>query len=168
MSRRLVSLFALTLALVPACKGDEPGKAGPDAADAGKAEANQGPEASAGAGPTTAVEPEGASAGAATGEDADAGTEAGEVEAPLEPIPETFEKVGVKACDEYVSAYERCIAEKVPEGEREAQRRVVFDNVAVWQQTAKGGPAAEKGLQTACKIATEQAKRSTEAWDCAW
>jgi hypothetical protein len=175
MSRRLASLFALTLALLPACKGDEPGPdggKGPDtkvaadegltAGDAGDAGANSAAE------PAASEATAGPAEGGPAGEDADADTDADADEGALEPVPETFEKVGVATCDDYVAAYERCIAEKVPEGEREAQRRVVFDNVAVWQQTAKGGPAGEKGLQTACKIATEQAKRSTEAWGCAW
>jgi hypothetical protein len=82
-------------------------------------------------------------------------------------LPEEFEKVGVEACDDYVTTYLACI-EKAPEAEREAARRAVFDNITSWTQTKAGGPAAEKGLQTACKIATEQAKRATQAWGCEW
>lgn len=95
-------------------------------------------------------------------------TDTGEAVEPPPPLPEEFEQVGVDVCDDYVSKYVACIGEKVPEAEREAQRRIVFDNVTAWKQTAAGGAAAEKGLQTACKIATEQAKRATQEWGCEW
>jgi hypothetical protein len=159
MSPRLL-VPALIIALLPACKSEEgekkpalevePGKAPPVESSAAKTEPQ----------PTTAVAP------AETGEAEE--TETGEEVAEQAPLPEEFEKVGVASCDEYVVAYVACIAEKVPEAEREAQRRLVFDNVTAWKQTAAGGGAAEKGLQTACKIATEQAKRATRDWGCTW
>lgn len=161
MSARLLSSFALALALVTACKGEEP------KADGKGAEAKQ-PETKPEAKPEPPQpEPTDTAAKAEAGDTGEDET-GGEDEGAVEPLPETFEKVGVAACDDYVGAYERCIADKVPEADREAQRRIVFENVESWQQTAKGGPAAEKGLQTACKIATEQAKRTTQGWGCEW
>jgi hypothetical protein len=157
MSRRLL-VPALVIALLPACKNEhedkpavevQPGKAPPAESSAGQPEQ-----------PTTAVAP------SETGGAEE--TETGDEVPALAPMPDEFEKVGVASCDEYVASYVACIAEKVPEAEREAQRRIVFDNVTSWKQTAAGGGAAEKGLQTACKIAAEQAKRATRDWGCTW
>jgi hypothetical protein len=160
MSRRPLLFSALVIALLPACKDQQPEEGqGKDAAavEAGKAPS---PE-------PQPVQPEierPEEAGAAEAE-----AEADDEEAAEQPpVPEQFEAVGVDSCDKYVASYVACIDEKVPEAEREAQRRIVFDNVSAWKQTAAGGGAAEKGLQTACKIATEQAKRATQDWDCAW
>ncbi len=157
MSRLNLLVPALVIALLPACKDEQPESEGKPAV---KAEPGK---ATAASGEPTPVEPE-APPATEGGEE----TETGEsVEPPL-PLPEEFEKVGVEVCDEYVGKYVACIGDKVPEAEREAQRRVVFDNITAWKQTASGGPAAEKGLQTACKIATEQAKRATQDWGCEW
>jgi hypothetical protein len=155
MSGRRLLIPALVLALLPAC-GDKPSEAEP-----GK--------------PAVAVEPGKATTPADKPNDSEvaptpaaAGDEDTETGDAIEAVPEEFESVGVESCDKYVASYVACINEKVPEAEREAQRRIVFDNVSAWKQTAAGGGAAEKGLQTACKIATEQAKRATQDWDCVW
>lgn len=108
---------------------------------------------------TTEVEPA-ASAGEAESETG--------AEEPAPPLPATFDKVGVAVCDDYVAAHVACIDAKMPEAEREAARRVVFENVEVWKQTASGGASAQKGLETACRIALEQAKRATQELGCDW
>lgn len=155
-------LPAVALALLFACKGEQANDADKQGSAAkvepGTAPAGDEPQ------PATAVTTAAPQAGETGGDEE---TDAGEAEE-LPPVPEQFEKVGVESCDAYVASYVACIEEKVPEAEREAQRRIVFDNVSAWKQTAAGGGAAEKGLQTACKIATEQAKRATADWGCAW
>ena len=159
MSRLRLIIPALVLALLPACneKPAEPKSA--TKVEPGKAAA----AAESGAPPPAEAAPvvDGADQAAQDGE-------TGEAEEPPTPLPEEFEQVGVATCDEYVKSYVACIADKVPESDREAQRRVVFDNITSWKQTAAGGGGAEKGLQTACKIATEQAKRATQEWGCEW
>jgi hypothetical protein len=95
-------------------------------------------------------------------------TDTGEEPEPAVPLPATFEQVGVDVCDQYVADYSKCIDAKVPEAEREAARRIVFENVTAWKQTASAGPTGQKSLQTACRIAREQAKRATEALACEW
>jgi hypothetical protein len=99
--------------------------------------------------------------------DANAETDTGEEVEPAAPLPDSFEQVGVDVCDQYVTDYGKCI-EKMPEADREAARRVVFENITVWKQTAAGGPAGQKSLQTACRIAREQAKRATASSGCEW
>lgn len=95
-------------------------------------------------------------------------TETGEDAEPAAPLPDTFEKVGVDVCDQYVTDYGKCIDAKVPEAERDAARRIVFENITAWKQTAAGGPSGQKSLQTACRIAREQAKRATASFGCEW
>jgi hypothetical protein len=161
MSPRQLLVPVVALALLSACKNEPAHEEGKGAS---KVEPGKAPIAEPAPKPaeTTAA----AAAPGETGGDEE--TDAGEAVEPPPPLPEEFEKVGVAACDEYVVSYVACIGEKVPEAEREAQRRIVFDNITAWKQTAAGGGAAEKGLQTACKIATEQAKRATRDWGCEW
>lgn len=160
MSPRQLLVPVVALALLSACKSEQPKEEGKGAAKVEPGKATPVESGAPAEQPTTAAAP-GETGGA------EEETETGEpVEQP--PLPDEFEKVGVSSCDEYVAKYVACIGEKVPDAEREAQRRIVFDNVTAWKQTAAGGGAAEKGLQTACKIATEQAKRATKDWGCAW
>lgn len=151
----------VALALLFACKNEQPIEEGKGAAN--QVEPGRAPPVETGA--PTPVEATTAPSPGETGGDEE--TDTGEL-VEQQPLPDEFEKVGVASCDEYVASYVACIEEKVPEAEREAQRRVVFDNISSWKQTAAGGGGAEKGLQTACKIATEQAKRATREWGCAW
>lgn len=154
------SLVFAVLTVLTACKGAESG----EGAKGDKAPADEAAAAPA----EPAPEAEAGETGANDGGETAAGTDTGDEEPPAEPLPDAFEAVGVEVCDQYVADYVACIDAGVPEAEREAQRRAVFDNVKVWKQTAAGGPSAEKGLQTACRIAREQAKRATADWGCEW
>ena len=169
------TVFALSLALValgacgkdeaPAAKGEEAAKSEPAAekAPAGEQAGGQGDAGEGGndaPGETGKTEPGDGDSG--SDEDEDTQGEA----AP--PLPEAFDQLGVAICDQYVSDYVACIGDKVPEAEREAQRRIVFDNLRSWQQIKKGSDAAAQSLQTGCKIAREQAKRATQQWGCTW
>lgn len=159
MSPRPSLVFAVLMIALPACKGAEPEQ---DSTKKAAVEPAKGAdEGAAEAGPDTAAAPQGEA-----GETGETETETGEE--PLEPLPESFDEVGVDSCDQYVDAYATCIEAKVPEAERDALRRSVHDNIKAWKQMAESGPSAEKGLQTACRIALEQAKRATEAWGCEW
>lgn len=164
MSPRHVLASALLFTTLLACKGAESGeastgKAAPAAPPAAEPKADPAP---AGPGVETGKAPE-----LGVGEPA-SGTETGEEAEPAEPLPAVFEQVGVDVCDQYVTDYGKCIDAKVPEAERDAARRIVFENVSAWKQTAAAGPAGQKSLQTACRIAREQAKRATEALGCEW
>jgi len=117
---------------------------------------------------TGPVEPKPAETTAAAATDGgNTETETGEEVEPAVPLPDSFEQVGVDVCDQYVTDYGKCI-EKLPEADREAARRLVFENITAWKQTASGGPAGQKSLQTACRIAREQAKRATASSGCEW
>jgi hypothetical protein len=160
MSRTRSLVIALSLALV-ACKGES------DAADKQAAPAPAPAPAPEQAGP--APQPAQPTPDEVTpplaGSESDSGDEE---DAPLVPVPATFETIGIAECDGYVTAHLACIDTKVPEAEREAARRKVFETVEVWRQTAAGGASAQKGLSTACRIALEQAKRETQNLGCEW
>lgn len=171
-----LALLALTLlAASPACKGEEThganaaqgqvGKAQTPAPDPDEEEA-EGVAPGEGEGSPTAADESGDPPIDEASDEADDGDEA--ESGPAEPLPDTFEALDVAICDQYVADYEACIADKVPEGEREAQRRLVFDNLESWKQTKAGGEAAERALPTACRIAREQAKAATADWGCEW
>lgn len=144
-----------------ACKDKQDESAAAAAGSPAAAEAGEAKEEAAEAGTAEA------GAGTDTGSETETGTDTGDA-VPLEPLPERFEPLGLAICDQYVSDYETCIAEQVPEAEREAQRRVIAANLSSWRQTLAGGEAGRRGLQTACRIAREQAKRDTQAWGCTW
>jgi hypothetical protein len=163
MSPRRVLVSALLFTTLLACKGAEPGET-----STGKAAPAASPSTEPKVEPP--VEP-----GVETSKAPEAGepateteTETGEEPEPVEPLPAVFEQVGVDVCDQYITDYGKCIDGKVPEAEREAARRIVFENVSAWKQTAAAGPAGQKSLQTACRIAREQAKRATETLGCEW
>ncbi|NVB41888.1 hypothetical protein G6O69_28920 [Pseudenhygromyxa sp. WMMC2535] len=140
---------ATPVASDPAAEAGATAEAPADAAEAGADAAEAGADA--------------AEAGADAAEDDDDSGEA----APA--LPASFEALGVELCDQYVADYSTCIEDKAPEAEREAQRRIIFENLQSWKQIKDGGsPAAEKSLQTGCKIAREQAKRATADWGCEW
>jgi hypothetical protein len=159
--RHLLAPVLLFTALF-ACQGAEPG-------EASKGKAESAPAAAPTPVEPLPVEPGAAQTGGAkTDEPVAAETETGEEAEPAVPLPAVFEQVGVDVCDQYVTDYGKCIDAKVPEAEREAARRTVFENVSAWKQTAAAGPAGQKSLQTACRIAREQAKRATESLGCEW
>jgi hypothetical protein len=156
---RLCLIPVLTVALVSACKDQEVAQ--------GQGEVGVGKAA-----PSPAEEPEAkAEQPAPPGDAGEPTNEPGEAEddqaAALPALPDSFDELGIEVCDDYVRDYVACI-EKAPEAEREAQRRIVFENLEAWKQTATGGKAAAQGLQTACRIAREQAKRASQEWDCTW
>ena len=166
----LVVLAAATFA----CKGSEPAaKTDAKKADAGK-KADEDKAAAEPAkeeeGAKPAEEVDSVDSADPPVDEAGAETEA-EDEDPADaaPLPDTFDELGVEVCDQYVADYVACIDEKVPEDQRDAQRRIVFKNIEAWKQMqASGGPSAQQGLQIGCRSAREQAKRDTQVWACTW
>lgn len=157
MSR--IPLLSLVILFAIGCSKPEPepNKTAPKAADpaiAGEAEAGPAPAEIT----TSGIEPASATETETDEEDT----------AEPAPLPDSFGEIGVAVCDQYVTDFQRCIDEKVPEAEREAHRRTLADNHASWTQTKKGGESAAKGLQIGCRGAREQAKAATAAFGCEW
>lgn len=162
--RHSLASALLFTALSLACQGAESDKVTEKNVEAAPAKQVE-PVTPASTGP---AEPKPAETTAAEGTDgANTETETGEEVEPAVPLPDSFEQVGVDVCDQYVTDYGKCF-EKLPEADREAARRLVFENITAWKQTAAGGSAGQKSLQTACRIAREQAKRATASSGCEW
>jgi uncharacterized coiled-coil protein SlyX len=75
-----------------------------------------------------------------------------------------FVKSGVKACDDYLEKYTKCITDKVPAAARKQMLEALAMSAQAWKEAAEG-PARE-GLETACKAAFDAAKQATEAMGC--
>jgi hypothetical protein len=75
-------------------------------------------------------------------------------------------KVGIKACDEYIEKYTKCISDKVPEAARGSMNDAMDATIKAWREAATG-PAAS-GLETACKAALEAAAAATKSMGCEW
>lgn len=79
---------------------------------------------------------------------------------------EAIVKSGVKACDDYLEKYTKCITAKVPAAARESMMDALAQSSRAWKEAAEG-PARE-GLETACKAALDAAKQATEPMGCEW
>jgi hypothetical protein len=75
------------------------------------------------------------------------------------------DKVGVPECDEYISKYEKCIGDKVPEAAR-AQMKSAFDQMKDAWRKAAATPEGKTGLATGCKMAMDAAKKAMAAYKC--
>jgi hypothetical protein len=76
-------------------------------------------------------------------------------------------EVGVPECDEYLTKYEKCVTEKVPEAARPQLKSSVDTMRSSWKQAASN-PVAKAGLAQGCKQALETAKTAMSAYNCTW
>jgi hypothetical protein len=74
-------------------------------------------------------------------------------------------EIGVPECDEYVSKYEGCLKEKVPEASRAAMLDAFAKTRESWKKMAEN-EATKAGLAQACKQAMEAAKTSMKSMGC--
>jgi hypothetical protein len=74
------------------------------------------------------------------------------------------EKIGIPECDEFITAYEACVA-KVPD----AQRTQYKENIEAWRKTWRqlaANPMTRGTLAAVCKQSVEQAKDSMKSYGC--
>jgi uncharacterized coiled-coil protein SlyX len=74
--------------------------------------------------------------------------------------------IGIPECDEYITKYTKCIADKVPEAARESMMDAMDQSKKAWKEAASG--PARKQLGEACKAALEAAATATAAMGCEW
>ncbi len=74
--------------------------------------------------------------------------------------------IGIPACDEYLTKYRRCIAEKVPEAARAVMSEGLEQSIVAWREAA-AGPARD-ALHTACITALDAARQATASFGCEW
>ena len=73
--------------------------------------------------------------------------------------------VGVAECDQYITAYQVCVMEKVPEGQRATVQASLNRMRANWRRTA-ATPEGREGLAQTCRAAREQARQTFSAYGC--
>ena len=77
------------------------------------------------------------------------------------------EKVGIAECDNFITAYETCVASKVPEAARANLRASVTTWRAEWKKLADN-PQTRGTLAAACKTQREATMTAMKAYNCAW
>lgn len=138
----LVVVFGLLLA-VYGCKKQEEAPAAPGGAASPATAAKEEPK-----------EEEAKEEGAGEGATEKAGSEAA-----------AANSVGVPECDEYITKYEKCLDEKVPEASRAPMKDAFAKTRESWKKMAEN-EATKAGLTQACKQAMEAAKTSMKAMGC--
>lgn len=75
--------------------------------------------------------------------------------------------IGVPECDDYIAKLEACLNSKVPEAARGSFRTSAEALRKSWVDAA-ATPQGKAGLAVGCKAATDAAKISLSAYNCAW
>ena len=73
--------------------------------------------------------------------------------------------IGVAECDEYLTKYEACIAEHVPDAARGTVRQQLDTARDRWKQAASSA-AGRAGLAAGCKAALDTARASMQTYGC--
>ncbi|HSE16740.1 MAG TPA: hypothetical protein VLB46_06780 [Pyrinomonadaceae bacterium] len=77
------------------------------------------------------------------------------------------DKIGIAECDNFITAYETCVASKVPEAARANLRAAVATWRSDWKKMADN-PQTRAGLITACKAQRDATVTAMKAYNCAW
>ena len=75
------------------------------------------------------------------------------------------DSIGVAECDQYLTAYESCLKDKVPAAARDMMKTSFENTRASWRQAA-ATPEGRAGLATACKAARDAARQSMSSYGC--
>jgi antitoxin component YwqK of YwqJK toxin-antitoxin module len=75
--------------------------------------------------------------------------------------------IGIAECDEYITKYMRCIAEKVPDAARGTMNEAMDATIKAWREAAANTQQHE-ALRVGCKAALDAARQATEAMGCTW
>ena len=75
------------------------------------------------------------------------------------------EQIGVPECDNFLNAYEACIASRVPEEGRPQFQTAMTTWRSNWKQLA-ANPQTKPGLVQACKDQHERARTQMRAYGC--
>ncbi|MEZ4225026.1 MAG: hypothetical protein R3B13_28995 [Polyangiaceae bacterium] len=74
---------------------------------------------------------------------------------------------GVPECDTYLSKYEKCVDEKVPEVAKPGIKQSI-DRMRTTYRTSAQNPAAKVGLAQGCQQALETTKQAMASYGCTW
>lgn len=86
--------------------------------------------------------------------------------APAETAPAPAgDAIGIAECDDYLTKYEACLADKVPEAARAALQQSLTATRDGWRQAA-ATEAGKDALKAACVSARDMARTSLQAYGC--
>ena len=74
-------------------------------------------------------------------------------------------EIGIPECDDYVRQYEACLADKVPEENRDPLRRTLNEQRRKWIDAATGG-ADHAEIAQQCKTAASDAALKLGSYGC--
>lgn len=77
------------------------------------------------------------------------------------------DKIGVPECDAFLTAYEACVKDKVPESVRPTFNTTLAQWRKSWKDLA-ANPQTKATLASVCKTSLDQAKQSMKAYNCSW
>ncbi|HEY0171417.1 MAG TPA: hypothetical protein VGB98_10375 [Pyrinomonadaceae bacterium] len=86
-------------------------------------------------------------------------------DAPAQTAAASGDSIGVAECDQYLTAYESCLKDKVPAAAREMMKTSFETTRASWRQAA-ATPEGRAGLATACKSARDAARQAMSSYGC--
>ena len=79
----------------------------------------------------------------------------------------TGDKIGVAVCDDYLEKYEKCVSGKVPEAARAQMKTAMDATRTAWKKAAETD-AGKQGLEKACQMALDVAKKNMAHFKCEW
>jgi hypothetical protein len=84
---------------------------------------------------------------------------------PVATVAASGDKIGVTECDAFITAYEACVRDKVPE----VARAQFNSSLAQWRKSWRdlaANPQTRGTLAQACKTQIEAARQSMKAYNC--
>ena len=78
------------------------------------------------------------------------------------------DKIGVEACDSFLSKFEVCIADKVPGHEQRALQDGVEQMRNTWRPVSTASPQAKDSIAATCRQLAENVKQQMAPLDCQW
>ncbi len=85
--------------------------------------------------------------------------------APAKTATASAQKIGVPECDEFISAYDACVSDKVPEAARAQYKASIEQWRSSWRKLAEN-PQTKPTLAAACKQSAESARASMKSYGC--
>jgi hypothetical protein len=77
----------------------------------------------------------------------------------------TGEKIGIAECDSFLTAYDNCVSNKVPEAARAQYRTAINTWRTEWKKLADN-PQTRGTLATVCKNQMEAARAQVKSFGC--
>ena len=139
MIRRSLALAVLATLALGACRKDQ---------DATTTPAAEAPVAAAPAAETPAAAP----------------VATPEAPAAVPAVAATGESLGIPECDDYLTKYQACVSDKVPEASRAALEQSLQMTRDGWKQAIAAG--GKDQLAAACTTMREQSRASMTAYGC--